>query len=339
MPVRRTRLFSCAEPPKRINLIAQELGPANSSARATRSSSPGLSITPTSCRGSCCASRQGRSSRWHRSTTAVKSCLTSTASCSGRAQNWSSFTQVSNALGTITPAKVMTDMAHAVGARVLLDGAQSVSHMRSDVQALDVDWFVFSGHKVFGADRDRRGVRQARRARGVTAVARRRQHDRGRDVRADRVSSAPPAGSRPGRETSLTRSAWARHSSTSSRSGIESDRPPRARSARRIATRLLLGIPGLRMHRHRGRKGRGASRSSSTGIDPVEVGTALNQDGIAVRAGHHCAQPILRRFGLESTVRASLALYNTLDEIDALAASVRRIQSKRVPHHGVRSTG
>jgi cysteine desulfurase/selenocysteine lyase len=69
------------------------------------------------------------------------------------------------------------------------------------------------------------------------------------------------------------------------------------------------------------------------------VGTALNEDGIAVRAGHHCAQPILRRFGLESTVRMSLALYNTLAEVDALAASVRRIQSKRAPHHGARSTG
>ncbi len=67
------------------------------------------------------------------------------------------------------------------------------------------------------------------------------------------------------------------------------------------------------------------------GIDPVEVGTALNEEGIAVRAGHHCAQPILRRFGLEQTVRLSLALYHTAGEVDAFAAAVRRIQSKRTP--------
>lgn len=98
-----------------------------------------------------------------------------------------------------------------------------------------------------------------------------------------------------------------------------------------FATGLLCDIPGLRIIGNAPEKA-GVISFVLDGIDPVEVGTALNEDGIAVRAGHHCAQPILRRFGLETTVRLSLALYNTSADIDALAASVRRIGSKRAPH-------
>ena len=102
------------------------------------------------------------------------------------------FTQVSNALGTITPAREMIEMAHRHGARVLVDGAQAVSHMPVDVQALDADFYVFSGHKVFAPDRHRRAVRQARRARGHAALAGRRQHDQGRDLRGDASTRTPP---------------------------------------------------------------------------------------------------------------------------------------------------
>jgi cysteine desulfurase/selenocysteine lyase len=96
-----------------------------------------------------------------------------------------SFSHVSNALGTITPAREMVAMAHRHGALVLVDGAQAVSHMRTDVQALDCDFYVFSGHKVFASYRNRRGLRKARCARQYAALAGRRQYDRGRDVRED----------------------------------------------------------------------------------------------------------------------------------------------------------
>jgi cysteine desulfurase/selenocysteine lyase len=105
-----------------------------------------------------------------------------------------------------------------------------------------------------------------------------------------------------------------------------------------FATRLLSDIPRLRIIGTAPEKA-GVISFVLDGIEPIEVGTALNEEGIAVRAGHHCAQPILRRFGLESTVRLSLALYNTHAEIDTFATAVRRIQSKRAPHHVTRSTG
>ena len=114
--------------------------------------------------------------------------------------------QVSNALGTITPAREMVEMAHRHGARVLVDGAQAVSHMRVDVQALDCDFYVFSGHKVFAPDRHRRGLRQARRARRDAAVAGRRQHDRRTSRSSGRPTSRRRRGSRPAPATSPTRS-------------------------------------------------------------------------------------------------------------------------------------
>ena len=135
-PRPRTRSCSCAARPK-PSTSSRKAGAARTSARATRSSSPGWSTTPTSCRGSssaprpapCCASRP--------STTAARSSSTSTRICSTPRTKLVSFTQVSNALGTVTPAREMVEMAHRHGALVLVDGAQAVSHMRVDVQELD----------------------------------------------------------------------------------------------------------------------------------------------------------------------------------------------------------
>ena len=104
-----------------------------------------------------------------------------------------SFSQVSNALGTITPAREMVEMAHRHGARVLVDGAQAVSHMRTDVQALDCDFYVFSGPQGVRADWNRRGVWQSRTCSRTCRLARRRQHDRGRHFREDHLpDSASP---------------------------------------------------------------------------------------------------------------------------------------------------
>jgi cysteine desulfurase/selenocysteine lyase len=247
-----------------------------------------------------------------------------------------SFTSVSNALGTITPAKVMTDMAHAAGARVLLDAAQSVSHMRSDVATLDVDWFVFSGHKVFGPT----GIGAVYGKPDVLAESPPWQGGGNmiEDVTFERtVYKAPPSRFEAGTGNIADAVGLGAALEYVERVGIEAI-GRHEHDLLAFATRMLLDIPGLRIIGSAAEKA-GVISFVLDGIDPVEVGTALNEDGIAVRAGHHCAQPILRRFGLESTVRASLALYNTLADVDALAASVRRIQSKRSPHHGARSTG
>jgi cysteine desulfurase/selenocysteine lyase len=247
-----------------------------------------------------------------------------------------SFTSVSNALGTITPAKVMTEMAHAAGARVLLDGAQSVSHMRSDVAALDVDWFVFSGHKVFGPT----GIGAVYGKPDVLAESPPWQGGGNmiEDVTFERtVYKAPPSRFEAGTGNIADAVGLGAALEYVERVGIEAI-GRHEHDLLAFATRLLLDIPGLRIIGTAAEKA-GVISFVLDGIDPVEVGTALNEDGIAVRAGHHCAQPILRRFGLESTVRASLALYNTLAEVDALASSVRRIHSKRAPHRGARSTG
>jgi cysteine desulfurase / selenocysteine lyase len=247
-----------------------------------------------------------------------------------------SFTSVSNALGTITPAKVMTEMAHAAGARVLLDGAQSVSHMRSDVQALEFDWFVFSGHKVFGPT----GIGAVYGKPEVLAESPPWQGGGNmiEDVTFERtVYKTPPSRFEAGTGNIADAVGLGAALEYVERVGIEAI-GRHEHDLLAFATRLLLDIPGLRIIGTAAEKA-GVVSFVLDGIDPIEVGTALNEDGIAVRAGHHCAQPILRRFGLESTVRMSIALYNTPAEVDALAASVRRIQSKRAPHHGARSTG
>jgi cysteine desulfurase/selenocysteine lyase len=239
-----------------------------------------------------------------------------------------SFTHVSNALGTVTPAKLITDMAHAAGARVLLDGAQSVSHMRSDVRALNVDWFVFSGHKVFGPT----GIGALYGKPEVLAEAPPWQGGGGMisDVTFERTLYQPP----PGRfEAGTGNIADAVGLGAAleyvERIGIEAiGRHEHALLVH--ATRVLRDIPGLRLLGTAADKA-GVLSFVLPGVSTEAIGGALNRDGIAVRAGHHCAQPILRRFGVEMSVRPSLALYNTCAEIDALASAVRRIQSEGIP--------
>jgi cysteine desulfurase / selenocysteine lyase len=240
-----------------------------------------------------------------------------------------SFTQVSNALGTVTPAKEIIDMAHRYGARVLLDGAQSVSHMRADVQQLDCDWFVFSGHKVFGptgigvlyGKEDLLNATQPWQGGGNMIE----------DVTFEQTRYNPaPSKFEAGTGNIADAVGLGAAIDYVQKVGIENI----ARHEHDLlvyGTRLLSEIPGLRLIGTAPDKA-GVLAFVLEGIPTLEVGTALNQEGIAVRAGHHCAQPILRRFGLESTVRPSLALYNTHAEIDALAAAVRRIQSGARPN-------
>lgn len=232
------------------------------------------------------------------------------------------FTQVSNALGTIPPVEEMIRIAHRYGARVLLDGAQGIAHMPVDVQALDVDFYVFSGHKIYGPT-------------GIGALYGKRDllesmppwqggGNMIRDVTFERTFyQDPPHRFEAGTGNIADAVGLATALEYVERIGMHAiDRAEQDLLA--YATPLLLAIPGLRLFGRADHKA-GVLSFLLDGHSPEAVGSALNQEGIAVRAGHHCAQPILRRFGVESTVRATLGLYNTHSDVDALVAALRRL--------------
>jgi cysteine desulfurase/selenocysteine lyase len=238
-----------------------------------------------------------------------------------------SFTQVSNALGTITPAEEMVAMAHRHGARVLVDGAQAVSHKPVDVQALGCDFYVFSGHKVFGPT-------------GIGAVYGRAEELEAmppwqgggnmiEDVTFERTRyQPPPARFEAGTGNIADAVGLGAALDWLTRVGVE--RVERyEHELLEYATERLLRVPGLTMIGTAPAKA-GVLSFVLAGQKTEEVGGMLDKEGIAVRSGHHCAQPILRRFGVEATVRASLAPYNTTEDIDHLEAALRRIQAGHV---------
>jgi cysteine desulfurase/selenocysteine lyase len=241
------------------------------------------------------------------------------------------LSHVSNALGTVTPIREMVELAHRHGARVLVDGAQAVSHFRVNVQALDCDWYVLSGHKVFAPS-------------GIGVVF----------GKADLLDATPPW---QGGGNMIACVTFEKTTYQEPPARFEAGTPSIADAVGlgaaldyfesvgiesaaayehellRYATAGLLTIPGLRLI--------GTAREKASvmsfvleGFRAEDVGAALDKEGIAVRAGHHCAQPILRRFGVESTVRPSLAFYNTCEDVDALVAALRRIQAGR-GHRGL----
>ena len=240
------------------------------------------------------------------------------------------FTQVSNALGTVTPAAEMIQMAHRAGAKVLLDGAQSVSHMRTDVQALDADFFVFSGHKVFGPT----GIGALY---GKPEVLNDMPAWQGggnmiQDVTFDKtVYHEAPAKFEAGTGNIADAVGLGAALEYVERIGIDNI----ARYEHELlvyATAAMQKVPGLHFV--------GTAREKASvlsfkldGFKSEEVGAALNQEGIAVRSGHHCAQPILRRFGVETTVRPSLAFYNTPAEVDVMVSVLLRLASNTTPSY------
>lgn len=237
-----------------------------------------------------------------------------------------SFTQVSNALGTITPAVEMARIAKAQGAKVLIDGAQSVCHLRTDVQLLNCDWFVFSGHKIFAPTGI--GVLYGR-----EEILNATQPWQGggnmiKDVTFDRIQYHDA----PGRfeaGTGNIADAVGLGSALEYVEKIGIENIARHEHALlEYANHLLNDIPSLHQI---GTAQNKASVISFTldGYKTEEVGKALNQEGIAVRSGHHCAQPILRRFGLETTVRPSFSVYNTFEEIDLLAVVIRKLANQK----------
>lgn len=235
-------------------------------------------------------------------------------------------TQVSNALGTVTPVKEIVDMAHRVGALALVDGAQSVSHMRVNVQALDADFFVFSGHKIFGPTGI--GVVYGKKALldslppwqgGGNMIA---------DVTFERtLYQNAPARFEAG--TGNIADAVGLGAALDYVQRLDLDNVARYEHGLLVyAMQKMQAVPGLRLI--------GTAREKASvlsfvlaGYQPLEVGRALDEEGIAVRAGHHCAQPILRRMGVEATVRPSLAFYNTCEEIDHMVAVLHRLTRTR----------
>ena len=231
-------------------------------------------------------------------------------------------THISNALGTINPVRRIVDAAHAAGARVLIDGAQAVQHMPVDVQALDCDFYAFSGHKLYGPT-------------GIGVLY----------GKAELLEAMPPwqGGGEMIREVTFERSSYAEvphkfeagtpHIVGAIGLGAAVDylralgREAVAQYERELlvyATRVLGGVPGLRI------VGTAAEKASIVsfvldGVHPHDTGTILDRYGIAVRAGHHCTMPLMDRLGLSGTTRASFALYNTKSEVDRLAEGIEKV--------------
>jgi cysteine desulfurase/selenocysteine lyase len=237
-----------------------------------------------------------------------------------------SFSHASNSLGTILPAELMTALAKAHGARVLVDGAQSVSHFPVDVRRIGCDFYVFSGHKIF-------------RPTGIGAVFMTREAQgtlppwQGggnmiQDVTFARTTYAdPPAKFEAG--TPSIADAVGLGAALDYVTGLGRERiAAYEHELLHYATGRLTAIDGLRLI-GTAREKVGVLSFVIDGCDPIDVGKALDREGIAVRAGHHCAQPSLRRYGLEATVRPSLAFTNTHGEIDRLADAITAIARHR----------
>ena len=237
-----------------------------------------------------------------------------------------SITQVSNALGTVTPTQEIIALAHAAGVRVLIDGAQSVSHMPTNVTALDADFFVFSGHKVFGPT-------------GIGAVYAKSElldtmpvweggGNMIQDVTFENVIYQPA----PNKFEAGTGNIADAVGLGAALEYVESigihNIARYEHDLLEYGQHALQSVSGLRLI---GTALNKASVMSFTlaGYETEEVGKILNQYGIAVRTGHHCAQPILRRFGVERTVRPSLAFYNTTEEIDLLVSVLHQLRRSK----------
>lgn len=233
-------------------------------------------------------------------------------------------TQVSNALGTITPLKDIIKMAHHAGAYVLVDGAQGAPHLATDVRDLDCDFYCLSGHKLYGPT-------------GIGVLYGKMKHLEAMDpyqYGGDMIESVtfekttyakPPAKFEAG--TPAFVEIIGLGEALDYLRGLGFDWiAEREDALLREATQRLAAIPGLRIIGQAPHKAAVVSFDLA-GIHPHDVGTILNEEGIAVRAGNHCAQPVMRRYGVTATTRASFAFYNTSQEIDALVKGIERVKA------------
>jgi cysteine desulfurase/selenocysteine lyase len=231
---------------------------------------------------------------------------------------------VSNALGTVNPVAALVARARAVGAATLIDGSQAVHHMPTDVRALDTDFYAFTGHKTYGPT-------------GIGVLYGR-----------ERVLEAMPpflGGGDMIRTVSFTGSTWndlpykfeAGTPDISGaiglgaaldylqRIGIE-DIAAHERALLERATAAVAAIDGVRIIGTAAHKS-GVVSFVMDGVHPHDIGTVVDREGVAIRTGHHCAQPVMDRFGIPATARASLAMYNTSGDVDALAAALTRVRA------------
>ena len=234
-----------------------------------------------------------------------------------------SIAHVSNVLGTVNPVADIVRLAHEAGARVLVDGAQSTPHIPVDMQALDADFYAFSGHKLYGPT-------------GIGVLYGKEELLRqlppyqggGEMIKHVRFSGTdyedPPLRFEAGTPDYIGTHALARALDYVGQIGLDriADYEHRLLA---YATERLSAIPGLRIF------GRAPQKSAVLSflvgdIHPFDTGTLLDRLGIAVRTGHHCAQPLMDRYGISGTVRASFAFYNTTEEIDTLAEGIERIR-------------
>ena len=230
---------------------------------------------------------------------------------------------VSNVLGTINPVKRMAEVAHAHGAHILVDGAQSVPHFKVDVQDLDCDFLVFSGHKVYGPTGI--GVLYGR----ESLLEQMPPYQGGGEMIA-RVSfehttyERLPFKFEAGTPDYVGSHALAVALDYVTRLGMDQIHA-HERDLTRYAMEQMQLIP--EMHIYGTAPEKDAVVSFNVGnIHPLDLGTLLDRLGIAIRTGHHCAQPLMQRCGVEGMARASFALYNTREEIDALVASIDRVR-------------
>ncbi len=230
---------------------------------------------------------------------------------------------VSNALGTINPIREIIGMAHRRGIKVLLDGAQAVPHTAVNVRELDCDFYAFSGHKLFGPN-------------GIGVLYGKRElleemppYQGGGDMIASVTFEKTIYNELPYKfEAGTPNVSGSIGLGTAVRylNGIGLDRiEAYEKELLDYGTRAVSAIPGLRLI---GTAKEKASVLSFVldGVHPHDVGTVLDREGVAVRTGHHCAQPVMQRFGVPATTRASLAFYNTRAEIDTLAAAIHKVK-------------
>jgi cysteine desulfurase/selenocysteine lyase len=234
-----------------------------------------------------------------------------------------SVVHASNSLGTINPVKTIIEKAHAAGAKVLLDGAQAVGHFPVDVQDLDCDFYVFSGHKLFGPT-------------GIGAVCGKYDlletlppYQGGGDMISKVTFEKTTFKEPPGRFEAGTphiSGAIALAASIQYYEGLDrSALLAHEHDLLEYGTNLLSQFEGITLI-GTARKKVSILSFTMEGSHPHDVATVLDSDGIAIRAGHHCTQPLLQRYGVSATARVSLAFYNTKDEIDKLVESLKKIQ-------------
>jgi len=232
-------------------------------------------------------------------------------------------THVSNALGTVNPIREIVKTAHAHGVPVLVDGAQAVQHMRVDVQDLDCDFYAFSSHKMYGPMGV--GVLYGKRALLEAMPPYQGGGDMIRSVTFDQTTyNQLPYKFEAGTPDVAGAIGLGAAVNYLNRWGVENI-ASHEHEVLNYAAQALSQVPGVQIIGN-AREKAGVISFVMDGVHPHDIGTILDQEGIAVRTGHHCAQPIMQRFGIPATVRASFGLYNMKAEVDALVAGIRKVR-------------